>query len=299
MRKNTTKKPMITIAISTRGTNPTLVKTIKGIYETTSIPFRFIVVMDHSPYHKSIAKQLRSMGVYLVRNHGKGSLSAKLRQIIKLTNTQVLIFTQDDVFFDKNTVAEIVKYFKNNKKVSMASIQVKHLRARNIFETIIQSGARVAYRVSTDWKRGNNYLVVNGRCMVFRTRIAKKYFIPNNIVNLDAYLFFENRRIRGKFAHIKKSVVYMHTPSRFREHMRQSGRFTHSYDEISHFIKVSKKMDYSVPRKLQLKALFEEFVHNPFPTMLYLSIYVYSRINKLNVNLSLNPHWQIDTSTKH
>lgn len=290
-------KQSVTVAISTRYGGANLVKASKSIAMSSQMDnFRFIVIADTRPIRKSHLKKLNEMGVEVYEYKQSRTLAEKLKQIIRMTKTEILVFTQDDVFFDKNALAEICKVMED-KKVTEVSSRSVPFPAMTFLERIVEVGARGTYKMGEIWNGSDNYLMASGRCMAFRMNTLRKARIIDGVTNLDAYLYFENKRLGGKFKFAKNSIVFIRSPRVVKEHMHQSNRFQYSKEEMKNFFS-EIDIEYKIPLSIYLRVGITQFIKNPIFALLYAFMFVISRLKKLNRDQSLNPLWKTDASTK-
>ncbi|QQS39493.1 hypothetical protein IPM62_02680 [Candidatus Woesebacteria bacterium] len=291
------KNQSITVAISTRHGAVNLVKTAESIVKSINVDkFRFIVIADTLPIKDSHLKKLKALGIEVHEYKKSRSLSAKLKQIVTMTKSGILVFTQDDLLFDKHALAEISKVMED-KSVTEVSSRIVPFPAQTTLEKIIEIGVNGVYKAGKMWNDSDNYLVASGRCMAFKVSTLKKMKIVDGITNLDAYLYFENKRVGGKFKFAKNSIVYNKSPMVVNEHMRQSSRFQYSKDELEKYFG-DLTTEYQVPLLIYLAAFASMFISHPIYSGLYLFLFVYTRVSKLNRKKILNPLWKVDSSTK-
>ena len=293
------KKLTCTIAIQTCYGGKYLQSTIRSIRRSRQCgSFSIVVRADSKPISDVIKRNLSSLGVKLVENKKPGSQMYKVKQMVEHIRTDIVIITHDDVRFDQGTLAAIVKRFKDNPKVTMVGANVLAETAQSQFERIIDVGLRGTTTIGTAWRGGDNYLLANGRCLAFRTQHFKKMTVPDNIVNADAYLYFENKRLGGKFVWVKEARVFIENPKHMSEHLRQSQRFLYSSEELSQYFDTSIAREYMVPTIIQFKAILKELVTHPIHVFLYVGILAYAKLTQRRDSDARSPLWKVNISTK-
>lgn len=292
-----TKKLSLTVGITTCYGDISIIDTVKSIRNSKGVgKFTFVIIADRVPISDEIKKHLKKYNVRLIENKKEAGQVEKHRQIRDIAKSDVIVFTQDDILLDPNTLAAVLKRFVNNPRTTMISIPYTPLRASNLFESIINVGTHIANNIVKHWNNGDNYLSCIGRFMAFRTKTLKKFRMPN-IAASDNYYYFENKNFGGKFEYVDTAAVYFKNPQNMREHMRKSSRFQHSQKEMSRYFGDLSK-EYKTPKTALLKAIILEFLKNPILTTLYLFIFAYTRLLKLQPKKVLNPIWEVDVSTK-
>lgn len=289
---NSIAKTTITIGIPTRYGGAQIIPTIKSIKGSRDIKIdHFLVVADKTPISTEEKLALGNLGVDLVWNDEEGSWVKKAKQMIRMCKTDILIITQDDVLFEKITVSEIVNTFQGDEKITMVSSVILPLPPKTYFESVLDIGVRIVCRIATLWNLGDNYLSASGRCMSFKTEFLKKIEIPDNIINADAFLYFENKKLGGVMKFASESKVYIDQPMTLREQLGPSSRYQMSKTELAAYYKNDIASEYKVPFLIALRGTLAEFIRSPIRTLLYLSVLVYTRLYRNSIKQASNPLW--------
>lgn len=300
MNTSKNKKLTLTVGITTCYGDSSIIHTIKSVRNSKGVyNFKFILIADRIPLKPELKKELKKYNVTVLENKTEASQVKKQKQILKLTNTDLIIFTQDDILLDPHALELTVKEFTKNPKLTMVSIPYKSVAPTTLFENIINVGTEYVNRLASYWNSGDNYLSSVGRFMAFRTKFIKnKFRMPETIATSDAYYYFENKFSGGTYKLITDTTVYFKNPTNMKEHLRKSSRFQYSNLEMSKYF---KKVDneYIIPKHIIVKTLFEQFIKSPVRTTLYFGVFFYTRILKLAPSTVLNAVWEVDLSTKN
>lgn len=296
MKKN---RLSLTVGITTCYGHDQLLETVKSIRGSRGVrPFRFIIIADRTPISMMLKRELQKFDVELIENRKEAGQIPKQKQILRMTTSDLLLFTQDDILFEPDALATIVKRFEDHPDTTMVSIRNQPLPAATPFERAVSVGTRLNNDIARRWRQGDNYLSVIGRCMAFRTNFLRKNFsLPDDIVNSDAYCYFENKKKGGMYEYISDVAVYFRNPQRFREFLRKSSRFQLSLLELSRYFG-DLSHEYHPPFLLRLAAMFRAALSDPVLFLYYLGIYGRSRIFRLQPATALNAVWEADLSTK-
>lgn len=296
MKKNNL---IFTVGIPTYYGGLGLVEAAKSILASKNVgEFRFIVCVDGNPLEKDIEKKLVSLGVEVVFSSIRGGQVARVKQMISLTKSDLLILTQDDIRFEQDTLSKIIKTFETNPDITMIGARVLPFPAKFLFEKIVETGVSLTHHIGKSWNSGDNYLLASGRCLAFKTSFIKKFKIPEEVINSDAYLYLENKKKKGVFKYLPDAIVYNKSPQNLKEHLKQSRKFQYSLEELSKHITFDLNKEYSVPALIKLRAYFEEFIRNPFWTILYFFVFFYTRTQQKNMYSKAKRFWDTDKSTK-
>lgn len=297
-KKTKSNSLSFTVGIPTYYGGPAIVRAAKSILASEDVKnFRFIVTVDGNPLEPDIFRQLKELGVEVINNEKRGGQTERIKQLISLADSDILILTQDDIQFKPDALARIVEVFNDNPGVTMVGAKVIPSPAETFFESIIEVGVRLNYRIATALKNGDNYLLSSGRCLAFRSGWAKKFDIPEEIINSDAYFYFENKRKGGVFRYAPNAIVYNKSPLRLREHLKQSKKFEYSKTELQKYFNFDLSPEYALPVGVAASAYFRELATRPILTVLYTIIFMYTKMKK-NMYKNARRFWSTDVSTK-
>lgn len=276
-----------------------LVKTAQSIMASVGISqFRFIIVADRTPIKEQNREKLRKMGIELYWNKKEGSQFKKIKQIVEMCDSDILIVTQDDVVFERDTLEKIVLSFQENPMATMLGVRVLPLRPLTFFESITNVEMRVHDSIVRNWNHAQNYFAASGRCVAFRTKFMKQFRIPESVVNGDTYLYLENKRLHGTFSYQHRAIVYIRSPQTLQDQVGPSNRFRYSQTELSRYFDFDISQEYRIPLVVLARAFLEEFIRNPLFTTLFAGTFLLTRTRKQPVAIVSNPVWKVDVSTK-
>lgn len=291
-------KLSLTVGITTCFGDKSILDTVKSIRFSIGIKnFRFIIVADRVPISEKIKREFKKLNVELIENKVESGQMKKKKQILSKTVSDILLFTNDDVLFDKNAINKMLEYFENHPQTTLISIRNQPVKATSSFEKIISVGTNIANKIAKNWNGGDNYLSVIGRFEALRVTHAKKFRLPLEVATSDAFLYFENKRLGGNCKYLSQVAVYFKNPQSMREHLRKSSRFQYSTLEMSKYFK-NLENEYRMPSSVVLKSVFEQFLQNPFNFVLYLGVLFYTRIMRSKPKEVLDAVWEVDVSTK-
>jgi len=299
MSKQSKKTAKFTVGIPTYYGGPALVRAVKSILKSKNVEdFRLIVCIDGNPLEPKIEKQLLDLGVEVVLSKKRGGQVARLKQLLSLSKTELVVLTQDDIIFEPTTLKRLIEIFEKDEDVTLVSAKILPTKAHTFFEKIIEVGVKGNIRLGKLWRNGDNYLLANGRCMVLRTKFMKKFTIFEEVINSDAYFYFENKKLGGKFVFADEAVVYNKSPQKLSEHLKQSRKFQISEKENTKYIESNLEHEYSIPLYLKVNALLREFINDPIHTFLYLGVNFYTKIAGKDLFKDVQRFWDTDLTTK-
>lgn len=294
-------KPLsVTIVIPTCYGGDSLITTAESLLASTNIgKFRFMIVSDRNPIKPETKKALEAMGIEIYWNEIVGSQPKKLKQAREMINSDLFIFTQDDIYFYKETLSGLVCAFEEDPALTMAAAGIlPKPNPETWVEAGMASNIRMVYHIAKRWNNGDNYLAASGRCMAFRMSTFRKYQIPEKLVNADMYLYLENRRLGGTFRMVPDARVLIRPPQSLKDQIGPSSRFQYQREELSEIFSENLIKYYEIPLYVLLKVVIGELVRSPIGMISYLCVYLFSRICRQSVKVASNPNWNVDQSTK-
>ena len=287
-----------TVCIPTYLGGASLVRAVESIRASEGVrSFRIIVAVDGQPLSDSVARQLRAFDVDIVCSKQRGGQVARIKQMVAMVDTELTVLTQDDIRFHKLALAHLVRAFADDQHLTMVGANVLPEPAKTLFERVVEVGVAIGHHAGKQWRGADNYLLASGRCLVLRTGALQKFVLPEEIINSDAYLYFENKRRGGTFRYHDQAIVYNKSPLRVSEHIKQAKKFDYSKAELARYFGEGIGADYVVPRRLLMSALWFEFRRRPLHTLLYGGLQLYTRLQP-NQFIGAKRFWDTDTSTK-
>lgn len=296
---NSSHQPLsFTVGIPTYYGGPALVKAVESLMASERVqPFRLIVTVDGNPLDETIEKQLKQLGAEIIFNQERGGQVTRIKQLISLCETDILVLTQDDIIFEKNALEKIINVFKSNPDTTMVGARVLAKKSETFMEKVIEIGVSMTHSISDMWNRGDNFLSASGRCLAFRTPHVKKFTIREEVINSDAYLYFENKKTGGTFQSAVEAKVYNKSPQKIKEYIKQNKKFEISFMENSRYFGKEIEKEYRIPKTYMIKAYAKEFIRSPVLSSSYAMLYCYVNTQK-NPYKNASRFWDTDMSTK-
>lgn len=287
----------LTVCISTCYGDISIFPTIESIRASRDVVIdRLILIADRTPIPAASQARLKNLGVEFVWNEKEGSLPSKIAQALAMCDTDIFVTTQDDVIFEPTAIAGIERAFRD-PAVTMVSSVIQPVPAASMRGSLMDSIIRVPGRIARAWNGGDNYLSSSGRCQSFRTRFMKKMRLPE-LVNFDAFVYFENKRLGGRMAVAWDSVVRIRPPQTMREQLRPSSRYQNSRLEVLPAFDTDIATEYVIPAGALVGGFLGELVRYPLAALMYVAVYAYTRLFRLAPSKVLKTSWSADASTK-
>lgn len=219
---------------------------------------KIIVQSDGSTDKTSeIVRSIKSAKVHLIDNKKRAGLAHRYNQLIKLTNSDVLVLLNADILpkndnFIKNLVAPVV-----TGKADMTAAKIEPVKPSNFFENMIAVSMQLKDEVFDQLNKGDNIYTCHGPARAFNKAAYSKMRFPDSVgEDAFSYLYVVSKGL--KFKYVKNSVAIYKLPDNFKDHRKQSVRFQHSITRFqphfdSQFIERQYMIDYPQLAKTTLK----------------------------------------------
>lgn len=299
-----TKKLTITVGIPTFLAEKHLVQTLNSIYNSQNIELidHIIVAVDGKKIRKQIYSRIKHSKLTVISYKSRAGQSQRINNIVKLTKTDLLLLTNDDVVFSKDSISSLVEEYKRSRS-SLISGGIYPMKPKTVLERILSASTDIKHRIIRSIPKNETYLTTNGRYICISKEIYKDLELPKNIINSDAYIYFYTVSKKLKKSYIDKIQCYYREPSTLSEHLNQVHKFQISFQENSkYFSQKFLKPKYFISKKLIAISNLKELLRNPIFVSLYVFVFLYAR---LMINLGLHKvmysdygYWETDISTK-
>lgn len=295
---NMKKLKTISIGIPTYEAGLSLVYTLQSIYKQTMIDHikNVYVVVDGRKISKSILKQIHHPKLKVIHFVKRKGQAARINDLFNISNSDLLILSNDDVLFEENTVKNVLSF---KEKFDLMTSRLTTIHPHSFFERIIHTGKKINDFVSLNWKSADNYLCCNGRLVILSKRLYKRMSIPEKIWNNDAYMFLYSKIHKFRVVNGENIKAAFKLPSNLNEHLNQSNKFQKSYSDNQRYFSEDILSYYKIPNIIKIRGLLYEFKQSPIYTSLYIVLLIYTRFKGRRSNIQHSRgFWKTDKSTK-
>ena len=216
---------MISIIITSFKEPKTIGKAIESFLNQKIREKYEIIVCAPDKETLDVAKKYNNVRIF--KDPGKGKPTA-LNLVIKKAKGDILILTDGDVYVSKNSVANLLKHFRDKSIGAVSGKPVSLNSKGNIFgywAYILTEGMHFQRLKRVDVCSGYLYA------------IRKKAFenIPQNILADDAYISLSILKKGYKILYEPKSEVYIKSPSNLKDWIRQKKRTAGRFYQLKQF----------------------------------------------------------------
>ncbi len=167
------------------------------------------------------------------KDEGKGK-SFALNTLLKKLNSEILIFTDGDVFTDKNSINEILNLFKD-KKIGVVTGRPVPQESKDTkwgyFANLLFYGAhKIRKRLSIE----NKFLECSGYLFAFRNNIIKEFPLDVAEDAIIPYMFYLKNY---KIGYAEKALVYVKNVDNLKDWIKQKKRTSKAHETLTKYYK--------------------------------------------------------------
>ncbi|MGD1835660.1 MAG: glycosyltransferase [Nitrososphaeraceae archaeon] len=177
---------------------------------------------------QKFAKNHPNYNIKLIHHNKRRGASMAWNEIFQEATGQIIVLYDADIKLEKKCTFNLINKISSNTVLSASNPQP--LQSDNIYGN--------ASKFISSWLRkvrqnGLSQYTVMGRALAIKTEIAKKIYIPEDIIAIDLYLQNQILRLNHKIIYIDDAIVYYNTPSSLHDFISQVIRADNGHHQIS------------------------------------------------------------------
>ena len=224
---------------------PLLEKSIQGFLNQKINHEHEIILISPDKEAKELAEKYKKNNVKYFFDPGKGK-SYALNLIFKELKSDILIFTDADVYVSDNSVNEIIKKFRDPKigvvTGRVVSANEKDERYGYWSHLLADAGA---HKIRKELYEKGKFLECSGYLFAFRNNIIKEMPLDVAEDTYIPYLFY----YKGyKIGYVENAKVFVKNPDNFKDWLKQRKRTSKAHETLGKYIDVK-----TVPRVKSFK----------------------------------------------
>ncbi len=245
-----------------------------------------------------IVKKFKNKKIKLISDKKRNGVAIRLNQIIKLTDTDILVILNADILpKDSNFIDHLVKPIIHYN-ADLTSAAIRPVTPTKWFEKIVGVGEKIKTSFFEDYLKGNNFYTCRGTARAFSKRFYKKIVFPNKIGD-DSYSYLYCVSNNYKYFFADQAIIYFKLPDSYKDFKKQIVRFLKIKENFSLVFgtkQINKNLYFS--KFKFIKKTFSYFLHDIMGTVLYSMLYTYVRIDSLFARSDSSGAWETSKSTK-
>ncbi len=298
------KKLTITIGIPVYNEEKNILPLVESIkrQKTNECKIEKIIISSDgsSDDTNNILKKIDGGKIKAILNSDRKGISRGLNQIIKYTDSDILVTLDADIFIKDNDFIQNLVEPILSRGVDHTSSSIKDCLNLNYFSKMLSNSMKLKEILFKNFKNGDNIYNCHGLARGYSRKLYKKLVFPISIGN-DMYSYLYVVSNKYKFEYVSKSVAYYKLPSNIKDHFKQSFRFFSIRNSISNYFEKSMiNEQLNITYKEYFKSVIESIpliIQNPILTLLYVlvdfTVLLATRFYKLN-----SQTWDMAYSTK-
>lgn len=303
MDKKSIKKPTVTVAISAYNEEKNICKFLKSVLTQKQDGFvlkKLIVVSDGSiDKTAGIARSIKSDKIKVIEHKERIGKSARLNEIYKNLDTDILVQSDSDVVFaHPNVVRDLIVPLKN-KGIAMCGGNPLPVKAKTFIEKAINVTVRAYLEFRKRVRGGNNVFSADGRLLAFKKKFVKRIYVPPNMIANDMYAYYSCLSLGYKYKYVDSAVVKFRSPQTLRDHIKQNTRFRASPIRMKKYFS-GRLIDRenNVPAFIFFSETLKQFIKHPILAFYIYVINKYCCIKAKIVENKLTAKWPMAHTTK-
>lgn len=232
---------MISIIITAYKEPKTIGKAIKSI-TSQKIKQKYELIIsapDKETLNEAKKYAKRNKNVKVIKDKGKGKPAA-LNLIFKKAKGKILIFTDGDVFTSKDSINNLIKYFKDLKVGAVSGRPISINSRANMLGFWSHLLSDTANKIRLKNMKNKKMIVCSGYLYAIRAGLINK--IPEESLSDDAVISHLIYDKGYKISYEPESKVYVKYPTNFQDWIKQKKRSAGGYNQLKYIVKGKERM---------------------------------------------------------
>jgi cellulose synthase/poly-beta-1,6-N-acetylglucosamine synthase-like glycosyltransferase len=223
--KENTKNYTVSAIIPTKNEADTLAGTIESLLKQ-SVRLNQIIVIDDASTDESnqIAKSYKN--ILVLKNDNSLGKALSINRILNYVNSDLVAIIDGDTELENTFIQRVMKKFDSENVAAVSGFVVPSKQSENA--AIRRARVIEDYYSQSTLKRGQDLIsglfVVSGCCALYRTKILKRYNIPEDTLTEDLDLTWQLQRTGYKVS-FTNAYAYTTEPKTISEYRSQIKRW--------------------------------------------------------------------------
>jgi glycosyltransferase involved in cell wall biosynthesis len=261
---------------------------------------KVIVISDASTDNTDdiVQKIGKNKKISFIKGHTRKGVSYRLNQIIKKSNSDILVILDADIlpkgfYFLEKLVTPII-----NEEADLTSAALVEVTPANIVESILIISMQFKKQIFEEFRGGDNIYTCHGPARAFSKRLYKSLFLPQSI-GQDAFTYLHCKFNQMKYCYVPKAKVIYRVPTNIGDHKKQSNRFDTSKRLFNNIFGESfVKKQYRLPFAIMLSKYSLNLWKHPIKMGLYTIIFLAMKLTFIFQSNKVSQTWEMVTSSK-
>ncbi|OGK47775.1 hypothetical protein A2963_02875 [Candidatus Roizmanbacteria bacterium RIFCSPLOWO2_01_FULL_40_13] len=298
------KLPTVTIATIACNEEANIKKFLESVLDQKEKGFKIstiLVISDGSTDHTvKIAKSFKSNLIRVTDHSERIGKSARLNEIYKNLDTDLLLQSDSDIIYSHRFVArDMILGLLEEPKIAMCGGNPLPVKGSTFTENAINLTTEAYQQFRKKVRGGNNVFSADGRILAFKKELVEKLRIPEDMIANDMFSYLCCLSLGYKYKFVPTAIVDYRSPQDVGDHIKQNVRFRASPLRMEkYFPKGLVSKETSIPIMLLYKTQFLIFLKHPISTLYIYLINLYCKLRARWTESKLNARWAVANSTK-
>ena len=218
---------MISIII-TSFNEPNLERAIKAILNQ-KINYKYeLIVIAPDKEAKNLTKKYK---IKYFKDAGKGK-SFAINLLLKKIKSEILIFTDGDVYLGNNSINELLELFKNPKIGVVTGRPVSVNKKNDVFGYWSHLLFYGAHKIRKKLFSQGKFLECSGYLFAFRNNVIEEFPLDVAEDSIIPYMFYIKNY---KIGYAEKALVYVKNPDNFKDWLKQRKRTAKAHETLTKY----------------------------------------------------------------
>jgi len=298
-------KRKITVTIGTAAFNEAknvgaMLSSVLSQSENT-ISIKKILVSSDGSTDKTvkIVKSFKDRRISVLAHTIRKGQPTRINEILQRSKTDYLVILDaDTVLGSSKAIENILKPFARDNRIGVVAGNTIPVPGHTFLEKAANNYIYARQALQKKYNFGKKALVAHAY-LAFSRRFLLEYHLPREVMNGDAYSYFESIRRGFKFSYAHNSVVYYRSPSTIKEYVKQKTRQIAGGRQLEQYFGHSAVADgLSVPYPIMKEILRYQLRKNLLGYVLVKILFGYSGYKSKSLAEALTTTWEIAGTTK-
>lgn len=299
------KKQRITVSVGAAAYNEgaNIEMMLRSILKQTQnhIVIKEIIIASDGSTDTTIgrAKSLQSKRIKIIAGSTRKGQPFRLNQILQKFQSQYLVIMDaDTVLGSSDALEKLIGCFAKDSRIGLVAGNTIPIRGETFLERAANNYIYARQKLQKKYNFGKKALVAHAY-LAFSKKLASELHLPKDVMNSDAYCFFEAKRRGYKVGYSHPSVVYYRSPSTVREYVRQKTRQIAGGRQLDLYFGSDAVSDgFSPPLWVMHELLKEQLRLSPFGYVLVKILFTFSSLRGKRFFKRMDTRWEIAGTTK-
>lgn len=296
-------KLRLSIGISAYNEERNIRRALKSVLSQKQLSYKITEVLVYSDgsTDNTVArvKSLRSKKIKIFDDGNRMGKPSRLNMIFRKFSGDVLVLMDADMYLKSNmSIENILSVYKSDRKIHLVAGNTQPTYPKTFIESAVSNFKICRDELEEQFSFGSTAYGAHAY-LAYSKKFAKSLYLPENILNDDAYSYFECIKRGYKFAFARKSETIYRPPQNLKDLVSQSLRHRAGGVQLyEYFGRETVLKAFHIPFRFSFLLMLKQLIKDPIAYVFLraCNIYFYIKSNYLNSKFDIK--WDIIHSSK-